>query len=207
MLSGALVPCPGCGGQAAGPAGACPACLQLPADEVQRLPGLISLGRHDGTLRALVQALKFRSAHRLAAPLGAALASAVRRCGVRPLAVTYVPLHPARQAARGYNQAEAVAVSCAAALGIPCLRLLKRQRMTVQQARLPTASRPGNAAGAFALARSAPVILPRRVLLVDDVLTTGSTLEACRQVLLMAGSEEVIFGVLATARPRPAPTG
>lgn len=200
-LFSSLVSCPGCRQRPAGPAGICAGCLPLLFSLVDR-PGLLALGRFEGPLKGVVTALKFSSASRLADPLGAELASQIRRRGWRPLVVTPVPLHPRRAAERGYNQAGLLAASCARQLGIPCLPLLERRRDTRQQARLPTVQRPGNSAGAFSVAAAAPKVLPRRVLLVDDVLTTGHTLLACRRVLLAAGCEQVYSAAVAVASPR-----
>src|SRR5690625_689354 len=103
-LFSSLVSCPGCRQRPAGPAGICAGCLPLLFSLVDR-PGLLALGRFEGPLKGVVTALKFRSASRLADPLGAELASQIRRRGWRPLVVTPVPLHPRRAAERGYNQA------------------------------------------------------------------------------------------------------
>lgn len=203
-LFGSLTVCPACTVRPAGPAGVCGHCLPRLFELVSQ-PGLLALGRFEGPLAAVVRALKFRSTTRLAQPLGAELARQVLRRGWRPSAVTAVPLHSRRQSERGYNQAELLARSCALQLGVPCLRLLIRKRSTRQQAQLSTVERPGNSAGAFSLAASAPRVLPRVVLLIDDVLTTGSTVLACRRELLRAGCEQVHTAAVAVASPRPPP--
>lgn len=203
-LLSSLAACPACNLRRAGNAGLCPDCLSGLFEAVHE-PGLLALGRYDGRLAAAVRALKFGGVTRLAEPLAAELAVQVRRRGWRPSAVTCVPLHPRRLRERGYNQAELVARACAARLRVPYLHLLARARATGQQARLATHDRHGNVASAFTLAPGAPRVLPQRILLIDDVLTTGATLEACRQVLLTAGSGAVWSATVAVARPRNNP--
>src|SRR5690554_4590301 len=165
-LFSSLSACPACSRRPPGPAGVCGHCLPQLFELVNQ-PGLLALGRMTGPLAAVIRAFKFRSTTRLARPLGAELARQVRLRGWRPSAVTAVPLHPSRQAERGYNQAELLALSCAAQLNVPYLRLLRRHRNTSQQALLSTVQRPANSSGAFSLAQDAPRVLPRTVLLID----------------------------------------
>jgi ComF family protein len=97
-----------------------------------------------------------------------------------------VPLHRSRQRSRGFNQARALAVH----LGLPLSDALLRTRKTATQADLPASRRPANVRGAFALNRGAAV-RGRVVVLIDDVSTTGATLNACAAVLIEAGAAEV----------------
>jgi len=109
-----------------------------------------------------------------------------------------VPLHPARLAERGFNQAELLAAPCASHWGLPLLtRTLVRARATRPQTELDGAARRDNVAGAFRVSRPADVA-GRRLLLVDDVLTTGATVAAAARVLRQHGAREV--GVLVLAR-------
>ena len=107
-----------------------------------------------------------------------------------------VPLHPRRMAVRGYNQAEVIAVELEKRTGIPCISLLKRIRNTLPQKELSSRDRGKNVGSAFALSeknrRRVPV-LPRTVMLVDDIYTTGCTLEGCAKILKKAGVERVLF--------------
>lgn len=108
--------------------------------------------------------------------------------------VVPVPLHWRRRRLRGYNQAERIARPLAAALGAPFREVLRRPRSTRPQSRLPRAERLRNPAGAMALrrgARTAHRVAGRRVLLVDDVVTTGATLSAAAAVLKGAGAVSV----------------
>lgn len=108
-----------------------------------------------------------------------------------------VPLHPARLAARGYNQAALLGAAVAGELAVPLVaRALSRTRATPPQARLDRAARLGNVAGAFRVRMPARV-RGRRVLLIDDVSTTGATLAACAAALREAGAAEVTALVVA----------
>jgi ComF family protein len=150
---------------------------------------------------------RFKYEHRpdLARPLGDLLShalSATRSALVDRLVVP-VPLHPTRLAERGYNQSALLARRVGHRLGLPCLlRALARNRDTRHQARLDRASRAANAAGAFVLPAAGPV-RGRRVLLVDDVRTTGATLRACRAALLAGGAADVTWAVVAQAERLP----
>jgi ComF family protein len=97
-----------------------------------------------------------------------------------------VPLHRARKRARGFNQAAEIARY----LTIPAMSALKRTRATVSQTDLPAEARHANVRNAFALRRHAD-IQGRVIVLIDDVRTTGATLEACARTLLDAGAREV----------------
>jgi ComF family protein len=136
----------------------------------------------------VVHALKYRARPALAAPLGPALAAAVPGVWRRPDLVVEVPLHAARERERGYNQAGLLADALAEVLEAPRLHgALRRVRATRPQARLGEASRRSNVAGAFAATRPAS-LAGRRVLIVDDVMTTGATLAACLETLQAAGA-------------------
>lgn len=101
-----------------------------------------------------------------------------------------VPLHPRRYAERGFNQAELIGNVISKISGIPVLNVLKRSRYTSQQARLSKSERIANVKDAF---RGTPDTLQdKTIILVDDVFTTGSTLQECARVLKDAGAKEVV---------------
>lgn len=166
---------------------------------------------YEGAAREAVLALKYRGQRRLAAPLGDLLAEASRGGVIVADVVVPVPLHRARGRARGrvrgYNQADLLAGRVAGRLRLPLRRdALRRPRATRPQTQLAPAERRANVAGAFALAspRAASALAGKRVLLIDDVTTTGSTLEAAA-VALAAAHPAAVWG-LAFARPdRPQP--
>jgi predicted amidophosphoribosyltransferase len=109
-----------------------------------------------------------------------------------------VPLARSRRAARGYDQARALAAALATRIGLPAVELLVRPRAGTPQASRGGAERRRAMSGAFGRAAATP---PSRVLLVDDVLTTGATAAACADVLMRAGASEV--GLLTAARAMP----
>jgi ComF family protein len=106
-------------------------------------------------------------------------------------AISYVPLHPARERERGYNQAAELAREIAGPLGLPLLRgAVDRSRSTPPQVGLNRPDRMTNVKGAFATSGSCQVE-GLALLLVDDVMTTGATANECARELLRAGAREV----------------
>lgn len=153
----------------------------------------------DGPLREALHQLKYRRVRRVAQPLGALLAAQIAAQPLEQTAIIAVPLHAKRLSERGFNQAALLAEAVAIALQQPLLdNHLVRVRATEQQVLLNTAARMANIQGAFEW-RGAPIT--GRVLLIDDVMTTGATMSACAQVLRAAGAEHV-YG-LALARSLP----
>ena len=114
--------------------------------------------------------------------------------------VVAVPLHWRRRWRRGFNQALELSVG----LGLPVRHVLRRQRNTHTQTDLPAAERQKNVRDAFAVRRGARVG-GLRIVLVDDVTTTGATLEACARVLIAAGAAEVRSLTAARVVTRPHP--
>lgn len=149
-----------------------------------------AFGRYEGRLREAVHALKYGGKLALAEPLGRALAEVAAAEGLLAATdlVVPVPLHPRRQAHRGFNQAEELACSLGRAADKPVVRALVRVRDTPSQTELDERQRRSNVRGAFQPRRD---LRGMRVLLVDDVVTTGSTLRECARVLKAAGAAEV----------------
>jgi ComF family protein len=165
------------------PGARCPRCrrVERPIDCAR------AIGAYDGALRAIVHALKYEGRRSLARPL----ADLMRRRGAIVLdgacAAVPVPLHPSRRRERGFNQA----ADLAAGIGLPVVPALKRVRATQAQAGLPAPRRHGNVRGAFAVSRHARSLCGAIVVLVDDVSTTGATLDACARELKAQGIREV----------------
>jgi ComF family protein len=160
----------------------CPRCRRI-GTAVSRTR---AAGAYDGSLRAIVHALKYDGRRSLARRLGALMrASGADLLAGADLAVP-VPLHISRRLLRGFNQAS----DLARGLGIPVVHALRRTRNTGSQADLPAARRHANVRGAFRLARRQDV-RGVCVVLVDDVSTTGATLDACARTLIDAGAREV----------------
>ena len=175
--------CERCGLPSASETPACGACRYVDfAFETARAPL-----RYEGVGKEIVHALKYRGyttvVGRLASPL---LAEAVREPG-RFDWVVPVPLHGARLRGRGFNQAALLARGLADRINIPLSDTLQVVRSTRDQVELSAAERRRNVAGAF----SAKTRTRGRLLLVDDVFTTGATTNACAAALLDAGAAEV----------------
>jgi ComF family protein len=144
---------------------------------------------YDGPARALVGALKFRGAWRVAAAMGAAVVASAPAGWLLDALLVPVPLHPARLRRRGFNQAELLARAVGARAGLPVTSALVRAGSKTTQMGRGRGERLRSVAGSVSVAPGAAV--PPRVVLVDDVVTTGATLAACRDVLLAAGAAEV----------------
>ena len=146
-------------------------------------------GAYEGNLRQLVHLYKYARIKPLARPLADLLLAALPR-DERFDAVTPVPLHWRREWRRGFNQSELLARALSRRTGIPFVRALRRVRATPSQAGLSNTSRRRNVAAAFRSRRSFAAE-GRRILLIDDVMTTGSTAAACALVLKRAGAARV----------------
>jgi ComF family protein len=153
---------------------------------------------HEGPLREAILSFKYNRRLDLAAPLAALLHQHCIQSALQVDLITAVPLHPERLLARGYNQAELLARELAPKIGLPYVSGLERIRATQDQIGLSAAARHENVRGAFAADRA--TFRGCRVLVVDDVCTTGATLDACA-VALRFGGARLAFG-LAVARPR-----
>ena len=153
--------------------------------------------RYEAAVRSALQRLKYGASARLAKPLALAARPAFERlmsvCG--PLPIVPVPVHPDRRRERGYNQAALLANWLGRSVGLPTCELLVRARATTKQHRLDRAGRLRNLKGAFRLAEGARP--PPGVILVDDILTTSATLEACATILRDAGCATVYGFTLA----------
>lgn len=142
-------------------------------------------------LDSVLRGLKFSRLDYLADDLGAALLAETRTALGEVDGVVAVPLHGWRLYRRGYNQAELIARELARGLGVPVLRPLRRRRATAPQSRLPRRERQRNVMQAFALRRGWD-LRDRCLALVDDVITTGATLDAAAKVLRRAGARRII---------------
>jgi ComF family protein len=149
-------------------------------------------GSYEGTLRELVHLYKYGRIQTLSRPLADFLGAALP-LDERFEAVTPVPLHWRKQWHRGFNQSDLLACAIARRRGLPVVRALRRGRYTQTQAGLSNTERRKNVSAAFQCRRAGLALSGRRVLLVDDVMTTGSTAAACARVLKRAGVARVVL--------------
>lgn len=151
------------------------------------------MAEFEGVAREAVHLLKFHGRHAIAGMMGRVMSSAVRDVEVD--GVAHVPLHRTRLRERGYDQSARLARSVARTLGLPYYpRALTRVRPTRQQATLDAADRLANVAGAFESSRR---WTGDAILLVDDVSTTGATIQAAAEALREAGAGPVVGLVFA----------
>lgn len=153
----------------------------------------VSVMRSRGVVRELIHRFKYSKDQTLRRPLGNWLAEALddpRMARVKPDVLAPVPLHRAREREREYNQAELLAEWVSRRSGIAWTRVLDRVRHTPTQTKFDRRQRMRNLRGAFKLRKNADVT-DKHILLVDDVLTTGATLNECARVLLAGGADRV----------------
>lgn len=177
-------------------------CRQPPSP----LDGVTATGVFADPLRQAIHALKYENVRDLARPLGARMAAfwpegwRADQTGAPDL-ILPVPLHGSRARERGYNQSALLARFLAPTVGLPVdERMFVRHRATRPQVGLDAAARKQNVAGAFACRGD---VTGRHILLVDDVCTTGATLEACAAALKAASAASVRGYTLSRARWKP----
>ena len=163
--------------------------IELRFDATHAISQAVAVDEYDGRMKDIVHALKYDRRRSISPRLGALM----RACGAEVLrgadGVVPVPLHPRREYSRGFNQAHDLAIH----LGPPVLPLLRRVVYTQSQIELPKHERHRNVRDAF-LFRPDPgsrIPDPGVVVLIDDVATTGATLDSCATVLKGSGVREV----------------
>lgn len=161
-----------------------------------------SYGSYEGTLRKLIHVFKYGGVRPLAGIFGRLMAQALPREAGFDMVVP-MPLHWFKQWQRGFNQAELLASEIGRKWNTPVKRIVRRQRVTAPQAGLTNAKRRANVQGAFRIAGGRRLD-GLRILLVDDVVTTGATASACARVLKRAGAAHVCLLALARTDRRAA---
>ena len=146
---------------------------------------------YDGVVRDAIRQLKYQNAKYVALPLAQQMANCYLAEGFDCDLVISVPLHSKREKERGYNQAQLLAAPLAQALGLPLVSdVLIRRHETPSQTLLNRKERERNLKSAFKANKKSKV-LGKTVLLVDDVFTTGATMDSCSEVLVKAGAKQV----------------
>jgi len=187
-----------CGDSVARSGTECQAC----AEQKPYFAKATAYGAYDGALRDLVHLLKYDRVEPAANVLGTMLAKAVQKLnvGAGRFVVVPVPLHVSKRRERGFNQTEIIVRKALKELRLTNLQLglnaLERTRQTASQIGLTRAQRAENMRGAFRVTHLSTV-KGQDVLLVDDVLTTGTTASECARVLLKAGAHKVLVATVA----------
>lgn len=176
---------------------------QMPSlrDVGSPLSGAAATGLHDHLLRDLVVSLKEYASAQVVRVLAARMAIVLQELAWPVTLIAPVPLHAARLRERGYNQSDLLARNLGAMTGIAVRpQALQRVRNTPHQVGLSAEARQANVEAAFHASR--PLVANHRLLLVDDVLTTGATLIACAEAAALSGAEAV-FGLTVTSARLP----
>lgn len=177
-----------------------PSCRQCEHNPLQYIDGIRSAAYFENNpIRPAIHFLKYRNHKAVAATLAQILADTCQRHNLQVDIIVPVPLHLSRLRERGYNQCELLARELGARLNLPVdAHTLQRARATQSQMTLGAAERHQNVTGAFSCRSN--ILAGQRVLLIDDVCTTGSTLDACAGALKEAGVTSVWGVTLAKAR-------
>ncbi len=157
--------------------------------------------RYEGTVRKALHRYKFDGQESYAPVFARFVADAVRCNGLEADCLTWVPVSRVRRRARGYDQAELLCCETAKLLGLPALRLLEKTVDNSAQSELSREARQANVLGVYQ-ATDRQFLAGKRILLIDDVVTSGATLSECSRVLLTAGAAEVLCAAFACATGR-----
>lgn len=192
--------CPRCG-DAWDDVGLCARCRAAPL----HVAPITSVFLFQGAVRDAIHALKYRGGRHVVRPLAERMAAYWRDVGLHSDLLVPVPLHPEREMQRGYNQSALLAVALAPQVEVPVeLTILYRTRATASQTHLDRQARWDNVKDAFACS-DAPEqgyghdLTGLRITIIDDVATTGATLDACAVALLAQGARSVSAFTLAHA--------
>jgi competence protein ComFC len=187
--------CPACGSENDGIFDVCPKCLK---EEKRPWKKAVAIMRMEGTGQELIHRFKYGNETSIARIMGELSADKIQKKKIDFDCIVPVPLHWTRRLTRGYNQTELFASIIAKQTKKPLTKLLKRVKYTKKQASLERKKRLKNLDGAFAV-RKPKNCENRKILLVDDVMTTGTTLSIAAAALLKAGAAEVNVLVLLRA--------
>ena len=174
--------------------------FKKPQTKLSFVAGWTALWYYKDTVRGSILRYKFYGKQHYAPAYGRLLAMKLQEAGFTDFdTLTFVPVAPLRRFTRGYDQVELLASAVAKELEVTPVKTLKKTRNTIPQSRLKDpARRRANVLGAFT-AVSHKDVWGKRVLLLDDIVTTGATASECARVLLTAGAKEVYCAALAAA--------
>ena len=184
--------CPTCGGRMEGET--CNLCAQMKWYVTRNVP----VAEYRGVMKEALYALKFRGKQAIHIPLARLAIGAIQRAGLSYDIVTFVPMEAIKTRSRGYNQSKLIAQRIAKETSKPCVALLAERRGGKTQRELSARERFLNTLCRYRLRKGARAN-GGSVLLVDDVFTTGSTINQCARLLLEAGFREVFSLTLARA--------
>jgi ComF family protein len=151
---------------------------------------------YKGLVQKMFVAIKLRKESRYASVLGNLLIEAINRNEilkktVRLSEITFIPMHWMKQNIRGFNQSELLAKQIAKHFDKEPIKLLKRSKFGLRQSSLDKSQRLENTKGLFSLVSKSTSVSDKNIILIDDIRTTGATLEAAGQALLAAGAKSV----------------
>lgn len=185
----------------------CPKCGRLSSNgkyckscgRKSKLSGIVVSAKYDGPIKELVHYLKYSKMQIISKYLAKLMVKKLSGCSFKgEVVVVPVPLYFLRKFDRGFNQSELLAKEICKKMGLPLSLVLKRVRNTSQQMKLNRPNRLQNLQGAFRC-KNPENIVGKTILLVDDVTTTGATLNECAKTLKSAGARQV-FGVVVAKR-------
>ena len=185
--------CRGCGAENDGIFEVCGKCLK---EEKRKWRKAIALMRMEDYGRELINRFKYKNDTALARPFGTIAAELLKKSRIKPDFIVPVPLHWTRSLARGYNQSRILCQIISGETGIPTRTIMKRIKRTPKQANLSGIQRRKNLERAFSIT-DGEICRNSVILIVDDVLTTGSTLTAASSALLEYGAKEINILILA----------
>ncbi len=191
-------PCPRCGCSAA--LNSSGGCVRY-QDEKLHFVGVVRLGGYEGALRSAVLRMKNQRERALAKAIGDLLAEtrSEQLAAIEPDAVVPIPMHWSRRVWRGTNSPQTIAEQLNRHFQVPlAAHLLARRRRTAPQARLSSRRQAANVRGAFR-ARPRADLPGARLLVIDDIMTTGATVNEAAKTLLRAGAAAVAIAVVARA--------
>ena len=155
----------------------------------------VSTFMYDDLMKDLLHDMKFRNKKRIATGLGLLWAKHIE-CPDEDFLLTWLPMHPKKQKERGFNQAEVMAKQIAKGLGVPCRNIIRRVVDTPAQAGLHPKLRHENVKGAFEV-NSGYSVHGTNIVIIDDIFTTGASINECARVLIEGGAKKIHARTLA----------